>query len=92
MLLDFYNFEKSNYNCSVLPIDMADKYAPLIGGTGLAGLTIAYALNPIVIGFMVRNHVSMHHGRKSFNVVSGIHKIMSSSNRAVRNGISISSS
>lgn len=40
-------------------MDLGGPYASLILGLGTTGLSLGYTLNPIVIGLMVTNHVSI---------------------------------
>lgn len=47
-----------SFYCSVLPVDLSPQYAHFLGSLSVTVLAIGYLLNPLVMGFMVQNHVS----------------------------------
>lgn len=44
---------------SILPIDMFGKYSGVVRGFGVTATSVAFFLNPILMGFMVSDHVSI---------------------------------
>ncbi len=47
-----------SFSFSVLPSDMGQRYSSLITGLSVGSLSIGYILNPIIMGYLVPNHVS----------------------------------